>query len=153
MTKSIEILKKPRVHLFDLINELSIEQLNEVPAGFNNNIAWNLGHIVAAQQSICYNRAGLPKVIDDSFFLAYKPGSKPEKFIDAAELENIKSLLSSTLDQLEADLQNNLFDNYTPWVTRYGVEINNIDDALKFLPFHEGLHVGYIMALRRVVMK
>ena len=151
MTKAIDTLKQPRLQILDIIKELSIEQLNNIPAGFNNNIAWNLGHMVATQQSLCYTRSDLDKVISDDFFMAYKPGSKPGKFIDEAELGNIKELLFSTLEQLEIDLQNNLFTNYTPLLTRYGVPVDNIDEAVSFLPFHEGLHIGYIMSIKKMV--
>lgn len=152
MIKAIEIIRKPRVHLLNFINDLSIEQLNKIPAGFNNNIMWNLGHMISAQQGVCYKRAGLPTVIGDDFFATFKSDSKPERFYDAAELANIKDLFVSTIDKLEADLENNLFANYTPWVTRYGVELSNIEEATQFLPFHEGLHLGYIWALRRAVL-
>ncbi|MDB5118142.1 MAG: hypothetical protein JWQ79_3634 [Mucilaginibacter sp.] len=152
MIKSIEIIRKPRLHLLNFINDLSIEQLNKIPNGFNNNIIWNLGHMIAAQQGVCYKRAGLPTVIDDNFFVTYKPDSKPERFYDSNELKTIEELFVSTLGQLEIDLENNLFVNYTPWTTRYGVELSTIEEAIKFLPFHEGLHLGYIWALRRAVL-
>ncbi|HEY0245706.1 MAG TPA: DinB family protein [Mucilaginibacter sp.] len=153
MTKVIDILIKPRVHILNILKEFTLAQLNEVPTGFNNNILWNLGHMVAAQQNIFYGKTVLPKLIDDTFFMAYKPESKPEKFIDAGEYENIKSLLFSTLDQLAIDMQNNIFANYPAWTTRYGIEITSADDAIHFLPFHEGLHIGYIMSLRKMVSK
>ena len=109
MTKATETLKHPRIAMLSLIPQLSIEQLNHIPTGFNNNIIWNLGHMVAAQQGICYKRAGLNTIIDDDFFNTYKPGTKPERFIDAGEAEQISSLLLSTLDQLATDLGNNIF--------------------------------------------
>jgi hypothetical protein len=151
MTKSIEIIKKPRLGLLNLISELSIEQLNKIPAGFNNNIAWNLGHMIATQQGVCYKRAGLDTVIGEDFYKTYAPETKPEKFIDQDELETIKGLFISTLDRFETDCGKNLFSDYIPWTTRYGVELASIQDVLKFLPFHEGLHVGYIWALKRAV--
>jgi hypothetical protein len=153
MTKAIEILKQPRIKILEELQNFSLDQLNDIPAGFNNNIIWNLGHMIAAQQGICYARSGVDKLVSDEFFMAYKPGSKPEKFIDQAEYETIKELLFSTLEQLETDLENNLFVNYTPVMTRYNVELTNIRDAVEFLPFHEGLHIGYIMSLRKVVKK
>ena len=152
MTKTIEIIKKPRLSLFELIKDLSIEQLNTIPPGFNNNIAWNLGHLVAAQQGVCYRRAGVEMIISDEFFNNYGPGSKPERFISQAELEEIKGLFITTLDQFVIDYNNNLFANYVPWTTRYGVDLNNIDDAFKFIPFHEGLHFGYVMAQKRALL-
>ncbi|MCD8741445.1 DinB family protein [Mucilaginibacter roseus] len=151
MIKAIEILQKPRLQLLQLIESLDIHLLNEVPAGFNNNIAWNLGHIVAAQQGVCYLRAGLPMRISQDLYELYKPGSRPEKFISEAEIKEISGLLTTTLEQLEQDYTEGLFSNYTPWTTRYGVEINNIGDAISFLPFHDGLHHGYVLAQRRAL--
>ena len=52
MNDQIETIRKTRSFLLDYIKELNIEQLNKIPAGFNNNIAWNLGHLVAAQQGV-----------------------------------------------------------------------------------------------------
>ena len=66
--------------LIKMLNELSTEQLNKVPAGFNNNIIWNAAHMVAAQQGICYKRSGEQMKIEEDFFQAYKPDTKPEKF-------------------------------------------------------------------------
>jgi len=60
-------------------------------------------------------------------------------------------MMFSTLDQLETDLNDNLFANYPSWATRYGVEIKSIDDAMHFLLFHEGLHAGYVTYMKRLV--
>jgi hypothetical protein len=87
----------------------------------------------------------------DEFYQNYKPGSKPDKQVPTEEIAEIKQLLLTSLQRLETDLQSNLFQGYIPWTTRYGVEMNNIDQALDFLPFHEGMHLGYIMALKRLV--
>lgn len=152
MKKAIEIIHQTRKSALEHIKELTIEQLNHIPDGFNNNIAWNLGHMVAAQQGVCYKRSGnTPMHINDDFFIRYKPESKPERFITPEEIEEIKILLFSTIDKLEIDYQNSIFGEHAPWTTRYGVHISNLDEAINFLPFHEGLHFGYIMALKRVV--
>ncbi|MFC5269284.1 DinB family protein [Adhaeribacter terreus] len=152
MHPQLETIRKTRTALLALLEGLTVEELNEIPAGFNNNIIWNVAHLTAAQQGVCYFRAGLKMpVIDEAYFKAYKPESKPERNVSAEEVEAIKALLFSTLDQLEADYQQNLFTNYTPWTTRYGVDIKNIDEAISFIPFHEGLHLGYITALKRVI--
>ncbi|WP_158995365.1 DinB family protein [Mucilaginibacter sp. L196] len=151
MIREIEIIKQPRERILDEISHLSVEQLNKVPAGFNNNIIWNLGHMIAAQQGICYKRAGLDARVDDAFFNTYKPGTKPEGFVDAVGVEEIKKMLFTTLEQLEADYSNGIISNYTSFVTRYGIPLSSIDEALAFLPFHEGLHIGYIMSLKKLV--
>jgi hypothetical protein len=153
MTKQIEIIRKVRSFLLEQLKDLSTEQFNQTPEGFNNNIIWNLGHMIAAQQGICYKRAGLPTVIIDDFWERFRSGSKPEGIVSDDEIAHIKQLLLITLDELERDYNKQIFGNYTPWSTRYGVELAGIDDGIKFLPFHEGLHSGTIMAIKRLVIK
>jgi hypothetical protein len=149
----IEMVKRTRAYLLNLVKELSTEQLNLVPHGFNNNIIWNLGHMIAAQQGVCYMRAGLKVTIEESFFLAYKTDTKPAGAVDPAEVDRIKMMFLSTIERFERDYQDHVFSHYIPWTTRYGIELNNIDDVIQFLLYHEGLHLGYIMALRRLVTK
>ena len=146
-------MREIRKSALECVKDLTIDQLNYIPDGFNNNIAWNLGHMVAAQQGVCYKRSGdTPMHISDEFFMSFKPGSKPERFISRQEIDEIAQLMFTNLDQLSTDYQNNIFGPHPSWITRYGVQINNLDEAIEFLPFHEGLHFGYIMALKRVVM-
>lgn len=151
MNKQIEIIQKPRFFLLDVVHDLSNEQLNKIPDGFNNNIIWNLAHMIATQQGVCYIRAGLPKVVGEAFWQTYTSGTKPTDIVNSDEVENIKKLFISTMDQLVTDYNNQIFSNYAAWTTRSGIELRNIDEALSFIPMHEGLHVGYIMALKRVV--
>jgi len=152
MNKAIETVIQTRRSVLELVKDLSIDQLNKIPPGFNNNIAWHLGHVIASQQGVCYKRAGIDMRIPDSFFMTFKPDSKPERFITQGEIDEIKVLLFSTIDQLVTDYQNNLVTTYPAWTTRYGVAITNYDEGIGFLPFHEGLHFGYVMALKRAVL-
>ncbi|WP_018342850.1 DinB family protein [Cytophaga aurantiaca] len=149
MKKEIERLKKTRIFLFDLIKDLSVEQLNKIPNGFNNNIIWNIGHLLASQQGLCYVRAGIQTAVDEQLLSGFRAQTKPEAFITAEEIETIKNKSLSALDQLEEDYNKNLFSNYTPFTTRYDIAITNIDEAIDFLLFHEGLHMGYIMAMKK----
>jgi hypothetical protein len=153
MTKQIEIIRKTRFSLLENLKDLTAEQLNKIPEGFNNNIIWNLGHMIAAQQGVCYIRAGLTSHMTEDFINTFKSGTKPVRAFSEAEIENIKSLLFSTIDQLEEDYNNKIFGGYTSWTTRYSVEMNSIDDAITFLPFHEGLHAGCSTALKKLVTK
>lgn len=153
MNNPFENIRNVRKHLLQAIEELSVDQLNEVPAGFNNNIIWNLAHLIAAQQGICYVRSILEPVVDTAFCDTYKPGTKPERYIKAEEVKMIKEILLTSIDRFETDYQNKIFTQYTSVTLRYGVTLNDIEDALQFLPFHEGVHTGCIWALKRIIRK
>lgn len=151
MLKSIELIRGPRELVLNQVKDLTLEQLNHIPQGFNNNIIWNIAHMISGQQGIFYTRAGLPITVADKYYTPYRPETKPTTFVGAEDVATIKELFLSTIHQLETDVNNNLFVNYPAWSTRYGVEVNSVETALAFLPFHEGLHFGYIMALKRVL--
>ncbi len=153
MIQQIENIKIVRTALLTLVEDLTAEQLNEIPEDFNNNIIWNLAHLTAAQQGICYKRAGLQPIVQEKYLSPYLPGTKPEHFVDDSEIAILKTLLLSSLDELKSDYRKDFFTNYTTFTTRYGVEVTSIDDAINFLPFHEGLHAGAIIALKKLVKK
>lgn len=153
MNTKIATIKTARTFFLTLIEGLSIEQLNKIPAGFNNNIIWNMAHLIAAQQGLCYLRSNLQLAVDEKYFTLYKPGTKPAGFVDVEEVKTIKELFITSLDQFQTDYSNNLFLNYTPFVTRYGVAINTIDEVINFLPFHEGLHFGCVNAFNTIIAK
>ena len=153
LDKSIDTILATRKLFIKLIENLSIEQLNKVPEGFNNNIIWNFAHVVVTQQIICYKLSGLPLKIDEKYLPLYSKGTKPEGFADENEVAFFKQQAITLMDELVADLGQNLFRNFKPYATSFNVELTNIDDAVKFIAMHEGLHFGYAMALKRVLSK
>jgi len=150
MSQQIDILKKQRLAILNQVDLLSLDQLNYIPIGFNNNILWNLGHMVSTQHGVCY-KPGTILPIDQVFFDAYKSRTRPEKIYTSDDLSAIKALFISTLDHLDAQIENGAFSNYTAWTTREGFEVRNIDDAIRLLTLHEGIHTGTIMALKKLV--
>lgn len=138
--------------MLDQISGLTTEQLNKIPIGYNNNVIWNLAHFISAQQGVCYVRAGLPIVVEEKYFHLFRPATKPEGFIDSTEIGTIKDLFISSIKKFEHDFEENCFDNYTPWLAKpYGFEVSDIYDAIDFLIYHEGLHAGYIIALKHLL--
>lgn len=60
MKHALETTQKARLAFIHLCKDLTIEQLNKIPEGFNNNIVWNFGHIIVTQQMLCYGYSDLP---------------------------------------------------------------------------------------------
>ena len=149
--KSIDTIQATRKLFLTLLDSLSIDELNIVPEGFNNNIIWNFGHVIVSQQILCYKLAGLPLKIDDTFVSKYSKGTKPETFINDTELIFLKQQAVSLIEELVVDLEKGVFTSYNNYTTSFNVELNSVKDAVKFIAMHEGLHLGYAMALKRIV--
>lgn len=155
MKESVDIMRGARKFLTNLIDGISIEKLNEIPDGFNNNLAWNIGHVIANQQILCYRNAGVKPVIKEEIIDKYKTGTRPDGFIEEKEFKILMQYLLETIDKFEKDATTNMFENYKVFDLKSypGVRIKNISDAAKFVTFHDGLHVGYSMALKRSLKK
>ena len=151
MEAVIKAQKTSRKIYLEYFDKYSLEQLNIVPEKFNNNLIWNIGHIIAAQQSLVYKTSNLPINIPDEFFDRYKPGTKPMGAVSQNEVNEIKSLLTSMIDQTETDLANGKFVSFTERNTITGFHLGNLQDAFVFNNYHEGLHLGYMKSIARFV--
>ena len=63
----------------------------------------------------------------------------------------IKTHLLELPQELEIDYNNNVFKQYTMYTTSLNITLNNIEEALTFTLFHEGIHLGVILQLLKLV--
>ena len=151
MQTTFKITRKSRELLLPYLENYTLEQLNTIPEGFNNNIFWNIAHVVVTQQRIVYALSGLPMMISEEMARTYMRGTKPERDVTAAEVEELKSLLFSTLNRTEADFRSGVFTRYKEYTTEFGYTLHNIEEAMEFNNYHEGTHLGAIRALIKFV--
>ena len=151
MTTEIEILHKNRKAILELIDGFTMDQMNKIPAGFNNNLVWNIAHLIVTQQLLCYKFSELPMKIETSLVEAYVKGTKPSLLVGENEFELIKKLFIDLPEKFEIDYRNNIFKKYLHYTTSLNVELNDIESALAFVNFHEGIHLGVILSIRKLI--
>ena len=149
---TLDVLPNTRKTFNRIIENTSLEDLNRIPKGFNNNVIWNIGHIIVTQQLLAYKLSGMPIMISDELVGKYRKDTKPEGAVTQEELDEIKALLFSTIEKTKADYSSALFKNYQEYtVSTTGNTLTNIDEAFQFIMLHEGMHLGYVMALLRAI--
>ena len=151
MNSVFEVQKTIREILLKVLDNHSLEQLNKIPAGFSNNLIWNIGHCISSQQVLIYKLSGLPTLVSEEFINKYRKGTKPEDDVTQAEVDEIRTLLTTTLEQVQKDFANGIFQTYTEYTTSLGFTLRNIEGALAFNNYHEGIHSGIIMSIRKFV--
>lgn len=151
MQQTIDVTRTSRNLLSQMLAGYTLEQLNKIPEGYNNNLIWNIAHVIVVQQMLVYKLSGLPMMISDEMVEKYKKGTKPEHIATQAEVDEIQSLLAKTINQTETDLENNIFINYQEYPTSAGIVLKSASDAIAFNNFHEGLHIGIIMSIRKFI--
>ncbi len=151
MEQTFELNRTCRKLIAPFLEDFTLDQLNAIPEGFSNNLFWNIAHVVVTQQLLVYKLSGLPMLVSDELVDKYKKGSKPEHPATQADVDQIKSLLFDLIDQTQADYGSGVFTQFTEYPTSSGFVLKNVKDAIAYNNFHEGLHLGIIMSLKKVV--
>ena len=151
METILKTWKASRKLYMEFFDKYSLEQLNKVPKGFNNNLIWNIGHIIVTQQKLIYKGANLQGYISDDLFDQYKSGTKPTAPVSENEANNLKALLTSLIEKTELDVAKDIFVSYNERITGIGFHLESVRDAFECNNYHEGMHLGYMMAIRKFV--
>ncbi len=147
MNNDFHIWENNRNILLKFLIHNSLEQLNKIPEGFNNNLLWNIGHVIVVQQRLVYGLANVPLNITDDLFQKYKPGTKPDIPEPQDTVELFKELLITPIEQTKKDFNSGKLDNYMPYTTSKGFHLANAADAITFNNYHEGMHLGTMISL------
>lgn len=152
--QSLNYARVVRRKMLAIVDSLNLEQLNQIPMGCNNNIAWHLGHLVVSSQLLCYVRTGVDANREVPFADKYRNGTKPETWIEQNEIDELKSLLLTSIDTVEQDYQQGAFGKTEAYTTHtFGLMLHNIDDVLECCALHDTLHLGNVMMMIKMLTK
>jgi len=149
MKTQLNLLKATRKNILKAIDGLSLEALNTIPTGFNNNIIWNATHVVVTQQLLIYGLTANKMRIPEEIVSDYKKGSKPAEPVSAAEVAQTIAWLSDSITWFEEDLDLEIFKEFKTYPTSYGYTLTSIEDAVIFNNAHEAMHLGWIGAIKK----
>ena len=146
---SIQLHNRKIFHYY--LKQYSLEQLNKIPEGFNNNILWNIAHTMVTHQLLFYKNTGNQLQIPTGWVALFAKGSRPERDMTAQEVKAIDAALFSTYEQFEKDLANGLFKSFSPYTTSTNMVLDSVATTQSFVLFHDGIHLGSVLALAKLV--
>jgi hypothetical protein len=147
-------VQQTRRNMEGILDAFSWEQITAIPAGFNNNLLWNYGHVMVTQQLLCYRLAGLPTKVEADLIDRYRKGTAPDPDHPASreEYDQLRQLSADCLAQFAEDYAQGRFSEpYQPYATSYGISLTSIEEAFYFNLGHEALHLGTMLAMRKLV--
>ncbi|WP_420401201.1 DinB family protein [Flagellimonas sp.] len=151
MEKQFDILLKNRIIFKRFLDQTPKEDLFRIPNGFKNNIWWNIAHAMVTQQLLIYKLSGVGFGIEEELIDKYRKGTVPEALPSESEFSKVSEYLISTVEQLQKDYSEGLFTNFEPYMTTPKVGLETVEDAISFLTFHDGIHLGAILALQKAL--
>lgn len=151
MKNVFEFTLQNRKNLVYVLEKTPKQDLLKIPEGFRNNIWWNIAHVVVTQQLLLYKFSGLQMRVPEELINKFKKGTVPDGTATDTEIKLISDFLISTATWAKEDYDKELFKNYNEYTTSAKVTLKNVEDALAFNLFHEGLHLGSILALKKML--
>ena len=151
MDSTFRIWETSRGLYKNFLDNYSLEQLNTIPQGMSNNLIWNIGHVIVSQQKLVYALSGLPMNISDSLFEKYQNGSRPNGKTPQTEVDEIKKLLSEIVEKTKADFKAGIFKEFHPYQTKTGFHLGTLKEAVEFNNYHEGIHLGIMMSIKKYI--
>ena len=144
-----ELIKKQfgrtRASIVQTLEGVSPEAFDIVPEGFNNNIRWQLGHIlVTAELFLFKGQEKLPA----SYRELFGPGSKPANWPD--DVPSAATLLDQLNEQL-ASIQKVDVTTFDTKLEKPFIGNKTVGELASMGASHEAMHVGQIQALKRIV--
>lgn len=152
MDWSFDITLKTRAILYKFLENFSLEQLNSVPKGYRNSIYWNIMHVVVTQQLLVYGLSNVQMLLDSEYIKAFRKGTKTEQDASQDDIEYLKSLLISTIEKTQSDYAAGIFTTFTSYTVSTKSTLTNVEEAIEFNNFHEGIHLGYILAMKNTII-
>ncbi len=151
MIKLLKTNLEVRKAFYAILKNTPKEDLLKIPKGYNNNIWWNIAHVVVTQQLLVYRLSGQETIVAQDLIDKFKKGTTPDGTATDLEFDLVKSLLFTTIEKTIEDYEKGLFSEFKEYTTSANVTLSNVDDAIPFNFFHEGLHLGTIFSLQKAV--
>lgn len=148
---ALDTLRRLRQSLSGVVSGLSPEAWQTIPEGFSNNVLWNVGHVVVTAEVLTYALSGLDTNVPREYVKMFRKGTSPADWDAPPDIDGVRRWLTESPDLLEADYRAGRFETYREYTTTPGVVLASVEDGIRFNLFHEGLHIGSVLALRKFV--
>ncbi|MDP3353089.1 MAG: DinB family protein, partial [Flavobacteriaceae bacterium] len=91
--------------------------------------------------------------MDKDLIDKYRKSSVAVTNVSVEEINQIKELFLTTLENLESDLNQQKFSTFNYYKTSMGLELTSIEDCIPFMAYHEGIHLGIILSMKKLISK
>lgn len=144
------LFERTRKSILGYTAELTPEQRSIVPVGFNNNIHWQLGHVIFIADVIVLGFAGHASQVPAEYKTFFGPGTKPADWTTEApaweELLDVFTKQTQALRETFAGQTNEPVANKDNFA-----KAETVENLLELNTMHESSHSGMINAMSRLV--
>ena len=149
---TFDVINSIRKKCIDLLSNISLEDANKIPEGFNNNIAWNFGHLVVSGYSLVFKATQADPNFQIPLVDKFRKGTKPEGFVTQDEINELIELSNNFTLAVKEAWDAGRFNNITSYTTEtLGVPITTIEEMITTVAIHDSIHSQVMRDFKRVL--
>ena len=151
MDKLFETAVFTRKALLQILENLTEEQMLRIPEPHRNSVFWNVAHLMVTHQLLIYRLSGHPLRIEEGLVERYGKGSMATEEVSDDDIGFVRENIVPLCERAQQDYEKGLFQTYKPYMTSTGIELTSLGEALEFSTFHDGIHLGVVLSLKKLV--
>lgn len=141
-------LELTRGFLLKKIDKTTDEVARIQPEGFNNNILWNIGHVLTVTEQFLFGYPNKSTNLPENYINLFTRGTKPADWKeDGPTVEELKKQLKDQLQRMK-EIPPELFERK---LKEPFLEFETFGELANFAAFHEAHHHGQIQTLQRFI--
>lgn len=140
-----------RFHMMRELEGLTDEQMLHIPEGRDDNILWNVGHLLCSLSRLTYVFSGHPLPIPEGYLALFGKDTSARDWKQNPDIQAVVDRFTELPDQIEHDYREGIFAAYKSLQIVPDNDIASVEEAIAFHCFHEGLHIGKVLTLKEAM--
>lgn len=137
-----------------VVQDVSEQEADIIPDGFNNNIRWNLGHVYLVQEMLAFSTAGEEAKLPEGFKTWFSMGTKPGDWEQAPPtLPELCQLLTEQTESIAETFAGRLDEASVHPKNIRNLSLQTIGEFLSFSIYHEGTHSQTMKMYKLLIRK
>lgn len=147
---ALDVLTATRRWVLSLIEDLPEPALLQVPKGHRNNLLWNVAHVAYVEAVFLYDDHGLENPLPADYAGWFSRGSSPADWPADLDIAEVIKRSRALHEQVVRDFAAGRFQDFKGrTVMSLNLPITTTEGAVAFLAMHEGVHLGFMLSLRK----
>lgn len=139
---------KYRNRLLQLAEGCPEDLRNVVPAGFNNSIHWQIGHVLTVTDRIVYLLSEQSSLLPANYVSFFGNGTRPAEWQEEPPAWDV---ILTQLKEQPAQMRESLHDKLEVPVKENMMRAATIEQLINTSIMHEASHIGVISAMMKVL--
>lgn len=150
--EALNMYKYSRTSTLILLNKFPEKKWDIQPEGFPNTFRWNAGHIFCTAEDYLNEADNDYKITNPEWFDLFLDGTRPSEWPeDVPSAKEIIEALKAQQQRIFEYFQGKLKQEASKTRDVNGLMLNNIESSLQFVTWHEGIHIGVLNAMTKIL--